>query len=119
MVSENNQAIDAKDSNFSPEATMKVYTSDAIRDDELKRNMCSYLRHISNMPTCVSVYSEITKCKCLHHLRDKDENTLNSISEALLNYWELSSIARMSYQIDKLQYSEALTDPKWPAKKGP
>ena len=118
-VSENNQAIDAKDSNFSPEATMKVYTSDTIRDDELKKNMCSYLRHISNMPTCVSVYGDVTKCKCLHHLRDKDENTLDSISEALLNYWELSPTAQMSYQMDKLQYSEALTDPKWPAKKGP
>ena len=71
------------------------------------------------MPTYVTVQGRLSKCNCLHILNEFDDEAISAVGTALLNYWKFLTLARQSCQIDKVQYSLALTRNKPNNEQGP
>ena len=54
----------------------------------------------------------------MYMLRDASDEVLDTITKGMLNYWELKPRSRKAYQIDQVQFSQALAQPHWNNKKG-
>ena len=81
--------------------------------------MKTYLREITSLTTCVTIRGLLSKCDCLHILNEFDDEAISAVGTAIPNYWKLLSLAQQSYQMDKVQYSLALTSKKSNNKQGP
>ena len=46
------------------------------------------------------------------------DDVIDTILQAILNYHELTPTSKKPYQMDRVQYSQALSDPNWNPKKG-
>ena len=100
------------------------YVSRAIEEYILLSKCQDYIRELSAMPSCVSAHGKVTTCTCMHcppcmHcLRDQEDAVLDTIVQALLNYSSLAPKSQAMYQIDRVQYAQALSDPNWNTKNG-
>ena len=81
--------------------------------------MKTYLREITSLTTCVTIRGLLSKCDCLHILNEFDDEAISAVGTAIPNYWKLLSLAQQSYQMDKVQYSLALTRNKPNNEQGP
>ena len=115
--------------NMLPESPLKglskqirgwTYSVDGARhvicDDDLKSKFRTFIQELANLPTCIDAYGNSSKCTCLHYLRDQDDEVIDLISKALLNYSEMTPSLQKAHQLEKIQYSQALADANWSRK---
>ena len=94
------------------------YEIKPIKYNDLPSKCRGYIRELASMPNYINFQGNQTSCTCIHYLRDKEDELIDMIVQALLNYVEILSTQQKSYQMDLVQYAQALSDSKWCRRNG-
>eukprot|EP00581_Thalassiosira_minuscula_P016182 CAMPEP_0183732328 /NCGR_PEP_ID=MMETSP0737-20130205/38182_1 /TAXON_ID=385413 /ORGANISM="Thalassiosira miniscula, Strain CCMP1093" /LENGTH=511 /DNA_ID=CAMNT_0025965313 /DNA_START=88 /DNA_END=1623 /DNA_ORIENTATION=+ len=81
-----------------------------------------FIQKQSNWKNCPNTYNKSkvsTTCTCMTYLRDKPHFLIESISNALLEYYELSPIMRKRYAVERMRYAELGKRKNYQPKEGP
>ncbi|EJK57849.1 hypothetical protein THAOC_22069 [Thalassiosira oceanica] len=89
-----------------------------IEKDELMAKFRAYLKQLRDLTTCINVHNNKTTCTCMHVLRDKADDVLDRIIDALLSYQKLDAKGKKVHEMEKFQFAAAMSDPNWGPKKG-
>ncbi|EJK60747.1 hypothetical protein THAOC_18847, partial [Thalassiosira oceanica] len=87
--------------------------STPIEEETLLSNVRTYLKDLSDQNTCTSVHNHPTTCTCMHILNGKSDEALDRIVDALLSYQKLDGSAKKVHEMEKIQFSMAMSDSNW------
>ena len=94
------------------------YVEKEIYEENLLNNFRHYIRNLADMSNCINVWGDNNHFQCINHIRGMSDDIIGTIVQEILKYHELTPTSQKNYQMDRVQYSQALSDPNWNPKKG-